>query len=140
MPIATVDYIIIKEHNRQELFLLAKRCNKPYKGQWYISGGRIIKGESITSALERKLEEELGLGLNQYRFLFPYSHVNSEDEFGIKYHSIQLIFKVYLEDTDIITHSPENSSTKFFSAISKSWPKAVREILELAGFSYNERR
>ena len=43
LPIYCVD-IIIK--NDQEEYLLIKRNNEPKKGEWWVIGGRVLKGET----------------------------------------------------------------------------------------------
>ena len=43
LPIFCVD-IVIK--NDQEEYLLIKRNNEPKKGEWWVIGGRVLKGET----------------------------------------------------------------------------------------------
>jgi 8-oxo-dGTP diphosphatase len=47
-------------------FLLAKRPpGKPYAGYWEFPGGKIETNETVHQALERELEEELGIRIGQ---------------------------------------------------------------------------
>ena len=47
-------------------FLLAKRPQgKPYAGYWEFPGGKIEANETVHQALERELEEELGIRIGQ---------------------------------------------------------------------------
>jgi len=47
-------------------FLLAKRPQgKPYAGYWEFPGGKIETNETVHQALERELEEELGIRIGQ---------------------------------------------------------------------------
>ncbi|NDI26610.1 MAG: NUDIX domain-containing protein, partial [Burkholderiaceae bacterium] len=49
--------ILLKE---QSLVLMGKRpSGKPYAGYWEFPGGKLEANESITTALERELYEEL---------------------------------------------------------------------------------
>ncbi len=41
--------------------LLTKRAVPPYLGKWVMPGGKIDRGEPITSALKREVLEEVGL-------------------------------------------------------------------------------
>ena len=51
--------ILIKD---QSLVLMGKRPGgKPYAGYWEFPGGKLEVNESITTALERELHEELGI-------------------------------------------------------------------------------
>jgi 8-oxo-dGTP diphosphatase len=51
--------ILLKE---QSLVLMGKRpSGKPYAGYWEFPGGKLEANESITTALERELHEELGI-------------------------------------------------------------------------------
>lgn len=60
-------------------FLLARRPGgKPYSGYWEFPGGKIEAGESSLAALERELDEELGIQLTHARpwitRVFFYTH------------------------------------------------------------------
>ena len=47
-------------------FLLTSRPEgKPYAGYWEFPGGKIEKDESVLQALERELQEELGIRIEQ---------------------------------------------------------------------------
>jgi len=57
MPIPTVDAIMI--HGKE--FLLMKRRNPPVKGEWWLLGGRVRKGESLEDAIKREVLEKTSL-------------------------------------------------------------------------------
>jgi len=40
---------------------LIKRASEPCKGKWALPGGKVEYGESLASALQREIREELGL-------------------------------------------------------------------------------
>lgn len=44
--------------------LLTKRAIPPYMGKWVMPGGKIDRGETITSALKREVIEEVGLDVH----------------------------------------------------------------------------
>ena len=73
VPILCVDCIIVNEENQ---YLLIKRKNEPLKGEWWVPGGRVRKGEKLRCAIRRKVVEELGIRLTQVVPLGYY-----EDEF-----------------------------------------------------------
>ena len=64
MPIPTVDAILTFEGR----FLLLKRNNPPVKGEWWLPGGRVRKGEALEAAVTREVKEETGLTGRILRF------------------------------------------------------------------------
>ena len=63
VPILCVDAIIV--HKGQ--FLLVKRRNEPLKGEWWVPGGRVYKGETMEMSLKRKVKEELGIEIRSLK-------------------------------------------------------------------------
>lgn len=57
VPIACVDIAIIVDGS----VLLVKRKDAPAKGEWWVPGGRILKGETMKDAAKRKAQEEVGI-------------------------------------------------------------------------------
>ena len=57
VPIPSVDLLVVTDDG----LLLAKRQNEPAKGEWFVPGGRIHKGESLEEAVHRVAREELGV-------------------------------------------------------------------------------
>lgn len=60
IPILCVDGVI---RNEKGQYLLVKRKNEPFKGQWWVPRGRVLKGETIEEAFRRKMMEELGIAV-----------------------------------------------------------------------------
>jgi colanic acid biosynthesis protein WcaH len=57
--------------------LLARRQNDPAKGEWFVPGGRIQKGERLTEAVGRVAREELGVDVSIEAELGAYDHLYS---------------------------------------------------------------
>lgn len=57
MPLVSIDLLLEDESGR---FLVGRRINKPAQGYLFVPGGRILKGESLDSALQRIVRKELG--------------------------------------------------------------------------------
>ena len=57
-PLVAVDFVIT---DSQDSILLGLRSKPPAKGMWCVPGGRVLKNESLMSAVKRKLHEEIGL-------------------------------------------------------------------------------
>lgn len=58
VPILCVDGVILNHDGR---YLLVKRNNAPLQHEWWVPGGRVLKGESLEQAFHRKMREELGI-------------------------------------------------------------------------------
>jgi colanic acid biosynthesis protein WcaH len=55
--------------------VLAKRENEPARGEWFVPGGRVGKGERLTDAVQRVAREELGTEVTVERELGVYEHL-----------------------------------------------------------------
>ena len=59
----------------QGRYLLGQRPpGKPYAGYWEIPGGKIELGETVFCALQRELQEELGIQIEQGEELIMLEH------------------------------------------------------------------
>lgn len=100
MPILCVDCVITNERGQ---YLLVLRQNEPLKGEWWVPGGRVYKGEKLGCAIRRKIKEELGIRLKNLRPLGYY-----EDEFeknplkvASGLHTLGIVFQAEPESLDI---------------------------------------
>jgi colanic acid biosynthesis protein WcaH len=71
MPELCVEVIL----DTDEGVLLAKRTNKPARGEWFWPGGRLYKGEKLESAARRVAREELGIEVEIEERLGVYTHL-----------------------------------------------------------------
>jgi len=56
-------------------YLLGQRPEgKPYAGYWEVPGGKIESGESVFAALQRELQEELGIDIESSEELVVLEH------------------------------------------------------------------
>jgi colanic acid biosynthesis protein WcaH len=91
VPILCVDGILI---NQRGQVLLVRRRNAPLQGQWWVPGGRVLKGESLEAAFKRKMKEELGI---EVKILMPvgyYAAPRGEPASGVGgvVHSVSVVF------------------------------------------------
>jgi 8-oxo-dGTP diphosphatase len=64
--------ILLDSENR---YLLGQRPEgKPYAGYWEVPGGKVEKGETIFQALQRELQEELGIDIQSSEELTVLEH------------------------------------------------------------------
>lgn len=78
MPVVSVDLVV---HDEAGCILLGKRNNRPAAGSWFVPGGRLFKGENITSAVKRISTQELGKEMNHELVLGVY-HQRYPDNFA----------------------------------------------------------
>ncbi len=95
IPICCVD-ALLKDGNK---FFLFKRAYEPAKNEWWLIGGRILKGESLKNAVIRKVKEEIGIDvkiskiLGVYETFFPVSRFEANKR-RISTHTISVCFVV----------------------------------------------
>jgi len=74
MPITSVEAMIVKGG----ALLLMKRKNSPAKGEWWLPGGMVRKGDTFEGALLREVKEETGLDVGVVRFVGVYNRIFPE--------------------------------------------------------------
>jgi colanic acid biosynthesis protein WcaH len=112
MPVLCVDGLIVDQRGH---FLLVKRRNAPRQGQWWVPGGRVLKGETLEAAFERKMREELGVDV---RILMPvgYFEIQHTDDprggdDGV--HQVSVVFAATAE-SGRVTLDEQSSEWGFF--------------------------
>ncbi|WP_435127665.1 NUDIX domain-containing protein [Halobaculum sp. D14] len=71
VPVPSVDLVVLCDGG----VLLAKRRNEPARGEWFVPGGRIRKGERIEASVRRVAREELGVDVAVEAELGAYDHL-----------------------------------------------------------------
>jgi colanic acid biosynthesis protein WcaH len=92
MPQVCVEVVLDTEAG----ILLAKRTNKPAKGEWFWPGGRLYKGEKLEAAARRVAREELGIGVTVEKHLGVYAHFweTSAVAGEASRHTVNIVFRV----------------------------------------------
>lgn len=75
--VTSVVAVIIDDHER---VLLTKRSIPPFQGMWVMPGGKIELGEPIAVALQREVEEEVGLTVEVGRLIDVFEHVTPGED------------------------------------------------------------
>ncbi|HMP73307.1 MAG TPA: NUDIX domain-containing protein [Kiritimatiellia bacterium] len=91
VPIACVDVAIVVDGS----VLLALRKDDPAKGQWWLPGGRVHKGEKLKEAAARKAREEVGLECHVGPAIHTAETVFPDGPYGVAVHSINTCFFLY---------------------------------------------
>lgn len=112
LPILCVDVII---RNSKGEYLLIKRANEPLKDQWWVIGGRVLKGESLEQAAKRKVKEEAGLEIDGIKTIGYYEDAFETNPFGstTQLHSVSIVFSAIIEDQQTVTLDYQSSDWKY---------------------------
>lgn len=77
VPIMSVDLVVTHEGG----VVLGRRTNQPGRGEWFVPGGRVRKGERLTEAVHRVARTELGVEIDIERRLGVDEHFWDTTEF-----------------------------------------------------------
>jgi colanic acid biosynthesis protein WcaH len=112
LPILCVDIIIKNDKNE---FLLVKRANEPLKGQWWVVGGRVLKGETMEQAAIRKAKEEVSLELKSLELIGYYEEVYGENPFGVQngLHTVSIVFLAVVDSYQQVKLDSQSSEWKY---------------------------
>lgn len=116
--------------------LLAKRSNRPAKGEWFWPGSRVYKGEELREAAHRVAREELGIEVDIKRLLGVYSHFWNETEIrGVdSIHTVNVVYRVHpAEDVANISLDEQHDGYRWVSEIEPGFHKYVKLYLEESG-------
>lgn len=113
-PLISIDFIIEKDG----LYLLGKRVNKPANGYYFTVGGRILKNETIYQAVMRISLKEIGLRvtMEQLKFLGVFEHFyhDSFPSDSISTHYVVLAYLLHL-DQECALPMLEHNEYRYFS-------------------------
>ena len=107
-PLISIDIIV--EHKGK--ILLGKRKNKPAKGYYFTTGGRIYKNEKLQDAIIRIAKEELGIVLHNLPvFIGVFEHFYDDGIFeNTSTHYINLAYRCQL---DSLKNLPKEQHEKY---------------------------
>jgi colanic acid biosynthesis protein WcaH len=112
LPILCVDIVVT---NSRGEYLLVKRANEPRKGQWWVIGGRVLKGETLERAAMRKIGEEVSLDVERVHPLGYYEAVSQENPFGCgaRMHAVSIVFSARVDEFSSITLDGQSTEWKY---------------------------
>lgn len=108
---ATAVAVIIRDSNGR--VLLTRRAFNPGKGMLDLPGGFVDPLESAETAVDREIEEELGLQIISKKYLgsFPNTYLYG----GVVYFTTDLVFESSVLSFDTITAKDDVSSYDFYT-------------------------
>jgi colanic acid biosynthesis protein WcaH len=71
VPIPSVDLVVV--HNGG--VVLGRRTNDPARGEWFVPGGRVRKGDTLSDSVHRVARDELGVDVTISARLGAYTHL-----------------------------------------------------------------
>ena len=112
LPILCVDVVI---KNARGGYLLIKRANEPRKGEWWVIGGRLLKGETLEEAVVRKVWEETSLNVKSVHPIGYYEAVSQENPFGLapRFHAVSVVFSTLVDDGQQIKLDDQSTDWKY---------------------------
>ena len=82
-------------HRRQRRGAARQRKDAPALGQWWLPGGRVLKGEMMKDAAIRKAREEVGIECHVASIIHTAETIFPDGPDGIPVHSINSCFFLY---------------------------------------------
>jgi colanic acid biosynthesis protein WcaH len=128
VPIACVDVAIIKDNK----ILLGRRTNKPAQGQYWLPGGRVLKGETRVEAVHRKIKQETGLEINVLAELGTDETLFPDGPFGGPTHTINTIFLAELAGADTLIADSQNDTLEWFATLPDNLHPYLEKYCQIA--------
>lgn len=112
LPVLCADIVVQNENGE---YLLVKRNNEPKKGEWWVIGGRVLKGETMEEAVVRKVRQETGLKVKDLRPIGYFELVQGTNPFGLPfdYHSVSVVFTAFIDDRQPVKLDNQSVEYKF---------------------------
>ncbi|MEO8394247.1 MAG: NUDIX domain-containing protein [Chloroflexota bacterium] len=133
MPIPCVDIAIVANGAA----LLVRRKDAPARGQWWIPGGRVLKGEMMREAAIRKAREEVGIDCHVGPIIHTAETVFSDGPDNIPVHSINSCFFMYPINPDFqITLDAHHHEYRWIDHIPDGLHEYVERCLTGAGLTH----
>lgn len=112
LPILCVDVIV---RNTCDEYLLIKRANEPRKGEWWVIGGRLLKGETLEQAVVRKVWEETRLKVEAGQPIGYYEDASQVNPFGLAepLHAVSVVFSTIVADNQPVKLDDQSLDWKY---------------------------
>ncbi len=130
MPIPCVDIAVVANG----AVLLVLRDDAPAQGEWWLPGGRILKGEMMRDTAIRKARQEVGIECNVGPIIHTAETIFPDGPGGIPIHSINACFFMFPAHPDFkITLDPHARDYRWVDHIPEGLHPYVERCLLGAG-------
>lgn len=130
VPIACVDIALVDNGH----VLLVRRRDAPAKGQLWLPGGRVMKGEMLRHAAARKAREEVGVDCHVGPIIHTAETIFEDGPDGVAIHSINACFFLFARHSvDHIQLDDHHDEWTWVDTIDPGWHPYVRACLAAAG-------
>ena len=130
MPLACVDVAVVDRGR----VLLVKRRDAPARGQWWVPGGRVWKGEMMRDTAARKARDEVGIECHIGPIIHTAETIFENGPGGIAVHSINACFFAYPVAPAVRTRlDRHHAGHKWVRAIPSGLHPYVTRCLQAAG-------
>lgn len=131
IPIICVDLLIKKKDQNFSInkFLLMKRVNEPFKGKWWVPGGRVYKNETLSNAVKRKCKEECNLVVDKLKRVGLIEYIDVKAPFkdiqeGV--HVISVVYEVTPKQGEVVL---DEQHEKFDWFSKEEFPKELSSLV-----------
>lgn len=116
LPILCVDVVL---RNPRGKYLLVKRANAPKKDQWWVVGGRVLKGETLEEAVVRKVKEETGITVTSLLHIGYFETVADTNPFDLPfpYHAVSVVFEAAIGSAEQVVLDDQSAAWSFADAL-----------------------
>jgi len=110
-PLVSVDLIFMHDHK----VLLGRRVNKPAQHYFFTMGGRVKKNESLSSALYRIAQDEVGIELTSTpSFVGVFEHFYKDAVFNAaSTHYVNIAYQYIVEDNLVLSELPCDQHSEY---------------------------
>lgn len=130
VPIVSVDLVV----ECPDGIVLGRRTNEPAKGEWFVPGGRVQKGETLEEAVHRVATEELGTEVELRDELGAFEHFYETSEVGCPKHYVAHGYHVWSEKTTFDSDG-QHDGVSVFEELPMDLHQYVEKYLSAAGIS-----
>lgn len=125
MPLVCVDICVV--HDKK--ILMVKRGHEPAKNQYWIVGGRVLKGEKLKDAAYRKAKEEVNLCTTVCNQIHTEETLFNEGPNNIPIHSINNVF-YSLATSDNVHLDQNHLDYKWITEIEDDFHPYLKRVLK----------
>lgn len=129
IPISCVDIALVNEDS----IMLVERLDAPAKGQWWLPGGRVLKGEMMKDAAIRKAKQEVGVSCWCGPIIHTAETIFLDGPEGIAVHSINSCFLLVPKSGEIIKLDSHHGKYRWCNRILDNFHPYVKDCLKGAG-------